>query len=66
MTKGVGHALLITAYNQENKGFTFFDPALGEINESQFESEYKMSFQQAWLNQPNLFIPPGAMVTITR
>ena len=69
LTNGVGHALLVTSYDPSIKEFGFFDPYAGTngsvITESQFNQQYNVTFDQAWLNQPNIFIPSGSMVTIT-
>ena len=63
--KSIGHALLVTAYNSSSRKFTFFDPALGEIDEYLFEKNYRVSFKEAWLDKQTIFIPSGSMVTIS-
>ena len=61
----IGHTLLVTGYCATTHKFTFWDPALGkEIDEDFFESWYGVTFDDAWLNQPNDFIASGSMVII--
>jgi len=63
----VGHALLVTGYDPKTSEFNLFDPGRGLVSsESSFQSYYGVSFNQAWLNQPNVLIPAGSMVTLQR
>ena len=65
-TREMGHALLVTSYDQTTNEFSFFDPAESGsvITEKQFVTIYGIAFDQAWLQQPTIFIPAGSMVTI--
>jgi hypothetical protein len=65
-TGSIGHALLVTSFDQSTNEFSFYDPAGSgnEITEKQFETRYGITFDQAWLQQPTIFISAGSMVTI--
>jgi len=57
-----GHALVVVGYNSANGQFSFLDPNGGRLLRD--FSRYGFTFDQAWRNQPNWFIPSGAMVTV--
>jgi RHS repeat-associated protein len=63
-----GHALLLAGYAPSSGEFYFLDPSGGVLRVSgktSFENTYKpFTFEQAWLEQPNIFIPSGSMVYV--
>jgi hypothetical protein len=59
----VGHAMVLVGYNPYEKQYKFLDP--GSIDKVITSMDVN-SFNQIWLEQPNVFIPSGSMVTIRR
>ena len=61
---GVGHAMLLVGYDVANKSdeFAFLDPGAGRLL-LDFSTRYGRDFVATW-SKGNIFIPPGAMVTI--
>ena len=56
----VGHAMVLAGYDQDTIEYIFLDPGTGGLK------YYKEpDLEQIWLNQPNIFIPPGSMVVIS-
>jgi len=65
-TKLVGHALVLVAYDPYYDELYFLDPATGDvISETRFNEIYPATFDEAWIEQPNIFIPAGSIVTIS-
>jgi RHS repeat-associated protein len=63
------HVLFVVKYCPSTGQLSFMDPAQGKngevITEYEFYQRYKVTFEDAWLNQANTGIASGSMVTVT-
>jgi RHS repeat-associated protein len=62
-----GHSLVVVVgYDSKTGELAFLDSVDGVVRtESQFETRYGVSFEQAWQQQPNWDFPAGGMVIIS-
>jgi hypothetical protein len=62
LLNGVGHAMVLVGYNKLSKEFILLDPA----QDQGFHNYAMDQFLDVWLDQPNIFIKSGSMVTVNR